>query len=84
MGHLAVWQRIGCRVFPRPFTHGGGGTSAVGQSVNGGGLMGGGHRPYGRGLTLTDYIINFISYCFQIRTITQHQYKKTGAMNRIM
>ena len=41
------------RVFPRPFTHGkdlsppyGGGTSAGGQSVNGGDL------------TLTDYIIN--------------------------
>ena len=25
------------RVFPRPFRHGGGGTSAEGQSVNGGG-----------------------------------------------
>ena len=26
----------------------------------------------------------FISYRFQIRTIMQHQYKRTGAMNRIM
>ena len=31
---------------------GGGGTSAGGQSVNGG------HRPYGGDLTLIDYIIN--------------------------
>ena len=44
------------RVFPRPFTHGGG-TSAGGQSFNGGShegdidLMGG-------DLTLIDYIIN--------------------------
>ena len=40
------------RVFPRPFTHGGicpppiWGTSAGGQSVNGGAHEGG-HRPYG-------------------------------------
>ena len=27
---------------------------------------------------------SFISYCFQIRTITQHQYKRTRVMNRIM
>ena len=26
----------------------------------------------------------FISYRFQIRTITQHQYKRIGAINRIM
>ena len=43
-------------VFPRPFTHGGG-TSAGGQSVNGG-THEGGHRPYGGDLTLIDYIIN--------------------------
>ena len=44
------------RVFPRLFTHGGGfvpppyegGTSAGGQSVNGG-THEGGHRPYGGG-----------------------------------
>ena len=57
--------KVGIRVFPRPFTHGGnlspppiwGGTSAGGQSVNRGthegGLMRGthegGHRPYGGG-----------------------------------
>ena len=40
------------RVFPRLFTHGG--TSAGGQSVNGGG----GHRPYGGNQTLIEYIIN--------------------------
>ena len=45
------------RVFPRPFTHGGG-TSAGGQSVNGGGTHEGGHRPNGGDLTLIDYIIN--------------------------
>ena len=43
------------RVFPRPFTYGG--TSAGGQSVNGG-THEGGHRPYGGDLTLIDYIIN--------------------------
>ena len=26
----------------------------------------------------------FVSYRFQIRTVTQHQYKRIGAMNRIM
>ena len=43
------------RVFPRPFTHRGdlsphmgGGTSAGGESVNGG-THEGGHRPYGGG-----------------------------------
>ena len=51
------------RVFLTPFTHGEdlsshmGGTSAGGQSVNGG-THEGGHRPYGGDLTLTDYIIN--------------------------
>ena len=34
-----------------------GGTSAGGQSVNGG-THEGGHRPYGGDLTLIDYIIN--------------------------
>ena len=33
------------RVFPRPFTHGG--TSAGGQSVNGGETHEGGHTPLG-------------------------------------
>ena len=47
------------RVFPRPFTHeGGGGTSAGIQSVNGERTHEGGHRPYGGDLTLIDYIIN--------------------------
>ena len=36
---------------------GGGGTSAGGQSVNGG-THEGGHRPYRGDLTLIDYIIN--------------------------
>ena len=53
------------RVFPRLFTHGGDlsplhmgeGKSAGGQSINGG-THEGGHRPYGGGLTLIDYIIN--------------------------
>ena len=56
--------KVGIRVFPRPFTHGGnlsppiwGGISAGGQSVNGG-THEGGHRPYGGGLTLIDYLIN--------------------------
>ena len=41
------------RIFPRPFTHGGGGgASAGGQSINGG-LMSGDID-----LTLIDYIIN--------------------------
>ena len=32
-----------------------------------------------------DYIkTRFISYRFQIRTITQHQYQRIGAINRIM
>ena len=57
---------MGIRVSARPFTHGGnlsppiwGGTSAGGQSVNGG-THEGGHRPYGGGggLTLIDYLIN--------------------------
>ena len=51
------------RVFPRPFTHGGGicppygGTNAGGQSINGG-THEGGHEPYEGDLTLIDYIIN--------------------------
>ena len=43
------------RVFPRPFTHGG--TSAGGQSVNGG-THEGGHIDLMGDLTLIDYIIN--------------------------
>ena len=43
------------RVFLRPFTHRGGGG---GQSVNRGGLIRGGHRPYEGDLTLIDYTIN--------------------------
>ena len=42
-GYLHVFTRV----FPRPFTHEGG-TSAGGQSVNGG-THEGGHRPYGGG-----------------------------------
>ena len=50
-----------CRVFPRPFTHGGicppyGGTSAGAKALIGG-THEGGHRPYGD-LTLIDYTIN--------------------------
>ena len=47
------------RVFPRPFTNGGGGiwTSAEGQSVNGGTHEGGTKTLWGD-LTLIDYIIN--------------------------
>ena len=45
------------RVFPRPFTHGGGGTSAGGQSVNGGLIRADIHF-MGGDLTLIDYIIN--------------------------
>ena len=43
-----------CSVFPRPFTHGGGG---VGQSVNGRDLRGGDIDLMGD-LTSIDYIIN--------------------------
>ena len=48
MGHEVIVRTLSSRnsffrsvirVFPRPFTHGGGGTSAEGQSVNEGGLM---------------------------------------------
>ena len=48
------------RVFPRPFTHGGDLSTPHmgGDKVLMGGLMRGGHRPYGGGLTLIDYIIN--------------------------
>ena len=54
------------RVFPRPFTHGGGGfvphmggTSAGDKPLMGRGTHEEGHRPYGEGdLTLIDYIIN--------------------------
>ena len=57
-----------CRVFPRPFTHGGGicPPHMEGQVQGDKALMEGthegGHRPYGGGLTLTDYIINQ-KYC---------------------
>ena len=46
----------GFRVFPRPFTHGG--RQVQGDKALMGGLMRGGHRPYGGDLTLIDYIIN--------------------------
>ena len=86
-----------------------GGTSAGGQSVNGGGgthegdidLMGGPNfdRLYHKLKVLLilscNYMMQFIdcnsiktcwfvSYRFQIRTITQHQYKRIGVIDRIM
>ena len=96
------------RIFPGPFTHGGimGGTSAGGQSVNGG-THEGGHRPYRPNfdrlyhelkvllMLSCNYTMQFIgydsiktrgfvSYRFQWCTIRQHQYKRIGAINRIM
>ena len=47
------------RVFPRPFTHGGGGGEVQwDKTLMGGGTHEGGHRPYGGDLTLIEYIIN--------------------------
>ena len=66
---IVVWipqvpRNCNFRVFPWPFTHGGGGfvPPHMGGQVQGDkALMGtheGGHRPYGGNLTLIDYIIN--------------------------
>ena len=46
------------RVFPRPFTHGGGEQVQGDKALMGQGTHEGGHRPYGRNLSLIDYILN--------------------------